>query len=86
MLIFCGLNTFVAYGAFAESLQHWPASQVSAVLALAPIITMLAMVIFAPWLTLHPEIITAGGLGGALAVVIGSISIALGNQHRSKIS
>jgi drug/metabolite transporter (DMT)-like permease len=81
LLIFCGLNTFVAYGAFAESLQHWPASRVSAVLALAPIVTIVAMAIAAPWLPLHPEKITAGGLVGALAVVIGSISIALGNRR-----
>ncbi len=81
MLIFCGLNTFVAYGAFAESLQHWPASRVSAILALAPIITLVAMTIAAPWLTLPAEKITLGGILGAVAVVSGSIGIALG-QHR----
>jgi drug/metabolite transporter (DMT)-like permease len=81
MLIFCGLNTVVAYGAFAESLQHWPASRVSAVLALAPIITIGAMAIAAPWLSLHPESISTWGLLSALAVVIGSISIALGNRR-----
>jgi drug/metabolite transporter (DMT)-like permease len=81
MLIFCGLNTFVAYGAFAESLQHWPASRVSAVLALAPIITIGAMAITAPWLSLHPEKITLLGIGGAVAVVSGSIGIALGNRR-----
>jgi drug/metabolite transporter (DMT)-like permease len=81
MLIFCGLNTFVAYGAFAESLQHWPASKVSAVLALAPIITIVAMAIAAPWLSIHPEKITGLGVLGAVAVVSGSIGIALGNRR-----
>jgi drug/metabolite transporter (DMT)-like permease len=81
MLIFCGLNTFVAYGAFAESLQHWPASRVSAVLAIAPIVTIIAMAWATPWLNIHPEKITPLGLLGALAVVSGSIGIALGNRH-----
>ncbi len=77
MLIFCGLNTFLAYGAFAESLQHWPASRVSAVLALAPVITLVAMMIAAPWLALPTEKITLLGILGAIAVVGGSIGIAL---------
>jgi drug/metabolite transporter (DMT)-like permease len=81
MLIFCGLNTFIAYGAFAESLQHWPASKVSAVLALAPIVTIVAMAIAAPWLSIHPEKITGLGILGAIAVVGGSIGIALGNRR-----
>ena len=78
MLIFCGLNTFVAYGAFAESLQHWPASRVSAVLALAPIVTIMAMAIASPWLAISPEKITLLGMSGAVAVVCGSIAMALG--------
>jgi drug/metabolite transporter (DMT)-like permease len=79
-LIFCGLNTVVAYGAFAESLQHWEASRVSAILALAPIFTIVSMEItayIAPNLV-APEHITALGLFGALLVVTGSISISLG--------
>jgi drug/metabolite transporter (DMT)-like permease len=82
MLIFCGLNTFVAYGAFAESLQHWPASRVSAVLAIAPIVTIGAMAIFAPGLSLHAEKITTLGILGAVAVVSGSIGIALGHRQQ----
>ena len=80
MLIFAGLNTFIAYGAFAESLAHWPASRVSAVLALAPIVTLVAMAIFAPWLSLHAEKITPWGIAGAVAVVVGSVSIALNDR------
>jgi drug/metabolite transporter (DMT)-like permease len=79
-LIFCGLNTFVAYGAFAESLQHWEASRVSAILALAPIFTIVAMAItarLAPSLV-APEHITPLGLFGALLIVAGSVSISLG--------
>jgi drug/metabolite transporter (DMT)-like permease len=85
MLIFAGLNTFVAYGAFAESLAHWPASRVSAVLALAPIVTLVAMAFLAPWLSLHAEQITPLGIAGAIAVVVGSVSISLNDRsNRSK--
>ncbi|WP_310488491.1 DMT family transporter [Chamaesiphon sp. VAR_69_metabat_338] len=81
-LIFCGLNTVVAYGAFAESLQHWEASRVSAILALAPIFTivsMSAMAWFAPGLV-TPERLTVMGLVGAVLVVAGSMSISLGKR------
>jgi drug/metabolite transporter (DMT)-like permease len=81
-LIFCGLNTVIAYGAFAESLQHWEASRVSAILALAPIFTIVSMSIIA-WLTpglVTPEHITTLGLLGAILVVMGSMSISLGKS------
>jgi drug/metabolite transporter (DMT)-like permease len=83
-LIFCGLNTVVAYGAFAESLQHWEASRVSAILSLAPIFTIAAMSItatIAPGLV-NPERITTLGLCGAILVVAGSMSISLGKSER----
>jgi drug/metabolite transporter (DMT)-like permease len=79
-LIFCGLNTVVAYGAFAESLQHLEASRVSAILALAPIFTIVSMSLTA-WLApglVTPEHITPLGLFGAILVVAGSMSISLG--------
>jgi drug/metabolite transporter (DMT)-like permease len=82
-LIFCGLNTVVAYGAFAESLQHWEASRVSAILSLAPIFTIAAMSItakIAPGLV-TPERITILGLCGAILVVAGSMSISLGKRE-----
>jgi drug/metabolite transporter (DMT)-like permease len=81
-LIFCGLNTVIAYGAFAESLQHWEASRVSAILALAPIFTIVSMSITA-WVApglVSPEQITPLGLLGAILVVTGSVSISLGKS------
>ena len=81
-LIFCGLNTVIAYGAFAESLQHLEASKVSAILALAPIFTIVSMSITA-WLApglVTPERITSLGLLGAILVVAGSMSISLGKS------
>ena len=79
-LIFCGLNTVIAYGAFAESLQHLEASRVSAILALAPIFTIISMSLTA-WLApglVTPEHISSLGLLGAILVVTGSMSISLG--------
>jgi drug/metabolite transporter (DMT)-like permease len=82
MLIFCGLNTIIAYGSFAESLQHWEASRVSAVLTLAPIVTMIAMTISARFFPdfIDPEQIAPWGWLGAILVVIGSMSISLGKS------
>ena len=79
MLIFCALNTLIAYGAFAESLEHWEASRVSAVLALAPIVTLILLAvlsIIAPSLT-SPEHLTFTAILGAGLVVTGSVVIAL---------
>jgi len=80
MLLFCGLNTLVAYGAFAEALEHWQASRVTAVLALTPLVTLVAVwavSFFMPTL-IAPERLTVLGLVGAVLVVSGCIAIALG--------
>jgi drug/metabolite transporter (DMT)-like permease len=82
MLLFCGLNTLIAYGAFAESLAHWEASRVSAVIALAPIVTLISVSLVShifPTL-IPPEHITLIGIIGAFLVVIGSVTIALGKS------
>ncbi|MDZ8136842.1 MAG: DMT family transporter [Nostoc sp. DedQUE04] len=82
MLIFCALNTLIAYGAFSESLQHWEASRVSAVIALAPIVTLIAVavvsVIASDWIP--PEHFTLIAILGAGLVVTGSVAIALGKS------
>mgnify|MGYP001796602965 CR=1 FL=1 len=83
MLLFCGLNTLLAYGAFAASLHHLEASRVSAVLALTPLVTIVAMAItHAVWPGLvDPERLTALSLLGAVAVVAGSLTTALGQRQ-----
>ncbi|WGV28167.1 DMT family transporter [Halotia branconii] len=83
MLVFCAFNTLIAYGAFAESLEHWEASRVSAVLALAPVFTLISVElvsVFVPSL-IPPENITLIGVLGALLVVGGSVAIALGKSN-----
>lgn len=82
LLLFCCLNTVVAYGAFAEALHHWEASKVSAVLAITPLVTIgSAKILARNW----PELISAQQLNGwsllgACLVVVGSALTALAPQ------
>ncbi|MEZ5570883.1 MAG: DMT family transporter [Halioglobus sp.] len=41
LLIFCGLNTIIAYGCFGLAMSYWQSSRVSAVLPIAPLLTLL---------------------------------------------
>lgn len=82
LLIFCCLNTVVAYGAFAEALHHWEASKVSAVLAVTPLFTILFAYLVSNW---FPAYLTAQPLNllswlGACLVVAGSALTALAPQ------
>lgn len=79
LLIFCCLNTVVAYGAFAEALQHWEASKVSAILAVTPLLTIVFTNIIA-WkypLFIQAQVLNIISLGGACLVVAGSAMTAL---------
>ena len=49
LLAFGGLNTLVAYGCFAEALDHWEASRIGAVLTVIPLVTVAAVEIGAVW-------------------------------------
>jgi drug/metabolite transporter (DMT)-like permease len=82
VLLFCALNTLVAYGAFSAALAHWEASRVSSVLALTPLATLAFM---SPLAALWPglvaqETISATSLLGAVIVVAGSLLTALGGD------
>jgi drug/metabolite transporter (DMT)-like permease len=79
LLSFCCLNTIVAYGAFAEALQHWEASKVSAVLAITPLLTIF-FANLASWLwpaAPIPQALNGWSVLGAILVVIGSAVTAL---------
>jgi drug/metabolite transporter (DMT)-like permease len=79
LLAFAALNTLVAYGAFAESLAHWEASRVGAVIALSPLATLaLAALVRFPWPgTTGSAHLGLGSWLGALLVVIGSVTASL---------
>jgi drug/metabolite transporter (DMT)-like permease len=85
VLLFCALNTLVAYGAFAAALAHWEASRVSSVLALTPLATLaFAWLMAALWpALLAPEAISPTSLLGAAAVVAGSLLTSLGGDAKS---
>ncbi len=82
-LIFCVLNTLIAWEAFAKSLEHWQASRVSTVLALAPIMTLSSTwLISTIALTLISlSRVTSMGILGAFLVVGSSITIALSKDN-----
>ncbi len=82
MLAFCCANTLIGYGAFAEALEHWEISRVSAVLALAPLCTLAGMSLVERWAPnlLEPERFNSASIFGALLVVAGSALCALGAQ------
>lgn len=81
LLVFCCLNTVVAYGAFAEALHHWEASKVSAVLAITPLITIVSANLVAwIWPQFIPQQLNVWSWFGALLVVAGSALTALAPQ------
>jgi drug/metabolite transporter (DMT)-like permease len=84
-LIFCCLNTVVAYGAFSESLRLWEVSRVGATVATAPLFTLLGAAATARWAqTLStPENLNTLAVLGAVCVVAGSAMCALGARARS---
>ena len=83
LLLFCCLNTLVAYGAFAEALVHWDASRVSAVLAIAPLFTLLAIWAVSRWFPDYavPEHLDFLSVIGAFLVVAGSMAAALARRR-----
>ncbi|MGI9263714.1 MAG: DMT family transporter [Gammaproteobacteria bacterium] len=88
ILVFCSINTVIAYGSFAEAMRHWEASRISAVISLSPLLT----IIFAEALDALPtgyeseESMDALRLTGALIVLSGSAICALGSAkaHSTK--
>jgi drug/metabolite transporter (DMT)-like permease len=74
----------IGYGAFTEALRVWQGARVSAVIAVAPIITIVCM---HAAVTFWPAYFTGSGLNlwayvGAALVVGGSMLAALGKLRR----
>ncbi|MEE4248877.1 MAG: DMT family transporter, partial [Kangiellaceae bacterium] len=85
-LLFCCFNTLFAYGAFAEALKVWQASRVSAVLAITPLITLVAnklASIYWPQRFMVPEL-SLTALGGAGLVIAGSVACALARSKSAE--
>jgi len=87
VVAYCAVNTLIAYGAFAEALNHWEASRVSVVLALTPLGTIAFekfLERFYPGTTL-PERLDGISMAGAALVVAASMATSLaGNRARTR--
>ncbi|MGC6247532.1 DMT family transporter [Bisgaard Taxon 45] len=86
-LIYCCLNTLIAYGAYAEALNHWDVTKVSAIVTQIPILTL----IFSEVLVfIVPDYVMGDDLNwisyiGALLVVSGALFSATGHRILVKI-
>jgi RarD protein len=87
VLIILGLNTVVAYGSFAAAMQKIPASYVSLIITLNPLLTLLLVGIIGSFgLTfIKPEPILWHGYLGAALVVIG-VATAVSLRKRIPLS
>lgn len=81
-LIFCCLNTLIAYGSYAEALNRWEVSKVSMVMPMIPILTIIFTQL-AHWLDEQhfaaPNLNSLSYLG-AIFVVCGALSAAAGHK------
>lgn len=83
LLVFCGLNTIIAYGSFGLALTYWQSSRVSAVLPIAPLLTLLFTAALNHWQLLEIPTEPLDWLSslGALLVVGGAAVAALPKQR-----
>ncbi|MBW7982792.1 DMT family transporter [Enterobacillus tribolii] len=81
-LLFCGANTLIGYGALAEAMARWQAAQVSAIVTLTPLFTLLFSDLLAliwPDMFLMPTLNMVGYVG-AMIVVAGAMFSAVGHR------
>lgn len=75
VLLFLGLNSLLAYGFIAEAFKYAPASKVSMIITLNPILTLILMAILDKfhynWL--GQEMTTSFGYIGAFLVILGAV-------------
>lgn len=81
-LVYCCLNTIIAYGTYAEALNRWDVSKVSIMMPLIPIFTMIFSEMAYFW---KPESFTPPDLSfltvlGACLVVFGALFSAVGHK------
>lgn len=81
-LLFCGVNTLIGYGALAEAMARWQAAQVSALVTLTPLFTLLFSDLLAlawPQVFVAPTLNIVGYVG-AFVVVAGAMFSAIGHR------
>lgn len=76
IVCFCAANTLIAYGCFGQAMKYWPTAQVSAMLALTPVLSFIAnaIVVKVGW---WPQVFSADILDGwsllGIGLIIGSV-------------
>ena len=80
-IVFCGLNTIIAYGALVMAMERWQAAQVSAITTLTPLFALIFSDLFA---LIWPEkfamqYLNILGYIGALSVVAGAMFATIGH-------
>lgn len=77
LYIFLGLNTLVAYGCFSVALEYLPATQVSPIITMNPLFTLVFINVmdWLSWTFIPPNPITPIGYIGAVGAVIGVILV-----------
>ncbi|OCG42742.1 DMT family transporter [Gilliamella sp. Bif1-4] len=80
-IIFCGLNTIIAYGALVMAMERWQAAQVSAITTLTPLFSLIFSDLFA---LIWPEkfamqYLNILGYIGAVSVVAGAMFATIGH-------
>lgn len=90
LLIYCGFNTVIGYGALAEAMRLWEVSKVSAMITLTPLFTVgFSLACSALWPTIfaHPDLNVLGYIGvfivvfGAMFMTIGETIIRTLSKH-----
>jgi drug/metabolite transporter (DMT)-like permease len=85
VVLFLGVNTLIAYGGMSFALKYLPASRVSVIITLNPIITFstiaILMALDVSWIA--PEKFTFLSILGACGVVIGAV-LTLWKKEKSK--
>ena len=76
-LVFCGINTLLAYGALAEAVKYLPLAIISVIISLNPLITLLGMKILPVigFANLQPDPVGMMGYSGGAIAVTGVILV-----------
>lgn len=82
LLLFCVIATLGAFGSYAEALQHWEATKISAVLSTVPLIALgfaeLTVFFYPDLFSTNP--ISVLSMVGAVVLVLGSYLVARKNN------
>ncbi len=82
LLLFCVVTTLLAFGSYAEALEHWETTKISAVLSTVPLIALAfaeLTVFFRPDL-FSTDPVSVISIAGALILVVGSFLVARKNN------